>query len=270
MTGRDPPAGILEALRRIVQLSRRIDVVLMAAGLAYYGLVSMLPLAVLAFVVIAAIQGEEIATVAVTTVGTALSVSGQATVRAALGNAVGQWEVGAVSAAILLWGSLRLFRALTLAFDRIYGRRGNRSAVSVVVDSALALGATTLGVAVTVGASIVAHLLGVRVLGVAATLAQIFGIAIGLFPLYYVFPEAQVGFFEAVPGPVVAACGLVLLQAGFRIYLAFAGQSPLYGAFGGVLLVVTWLYVIALVLLLGGVVNVVLAGRERIGPGRDP
>jgi membrane protein len=83
----------------------------------------------------------------------------------------------------------------------------------------------------------------------------------GVFlPLYYYLPDAGLDVRDALPGAVLAAVGWVLLQAGFQVYAANAPQFRLYGVIGGVLLLVTWFYIAAILLLVGAAVNHVLAG----------
>jgi membrane protein len=107
--------------------------------------------------------------------------------------------------------------------------------------------------------------------------AVIAAIAVILLPVYVVIPATSVGLREAAPGAITGAVGWTVLSVVFRVYAANAGQFEVYGVVGGALLFVTWLYFGANILLLGGVVNAVLAGRDRqlqLRPphtsGRDP
>ena len=54
--------------------------------------------------------------------------------------------------------------------------------------------------------------------------------------------------------------GWTALATGFSLYAAVAGGFQLYGVIGGVLLLVTWFYFAGNVLLVGAVLNAVLAG----------
>lgn len=83
-------------------------------------------------------------------------------------------------------------------------------------------------------------------------------------PLYYVMPPVDVSAREALPGTAVAAVGWLVLQFGFQIYVANAGNYQAYGLLGAVLLFQTWLYFASILVLMGAVVNVVLAGRDPI------
>lgn len=67
---------------------------------------------------------------------------------------------------------------------------------------------------------------------------------------------------EAAPGSIVAAFGWALLDSFFGLYTANAAQFGIYGVIGGVLLLVTWLYIGAIVLISGAVVNAALSRNE--------
>ena len=97
--------------------------------------------------------------------------------------------------------------------------------------------------------------------GVLNPLLVVAALVPAFFPLYYVFPNADVTPREVVPGTVVAAVGWGALEAVFQAYAAAASTYEVYGTIGAVLLLLTWLYFGGLVLLVGGAVNVVLADR---------
>jgi membrane protein len=85
------------------------------------------------------------------------------------------------------------------------------------------------------------------------------GLLIVLAPLYYVMPPIRIPVREIVPGTLTAVLGLIVLQQVFHVYASYAGQYQAYGFIGAVLLFLLWLYVGALILLLGAVVNVAVA-----------
>jgi len=81
-------------------------------------------------------------------------------------------------------------------------------------------------------------------------------------PMYIVFPDTGVDIYEALPGAAFAALGWTILTRGFTFYAGVAGTYAIYGALGAVFLVLTWLYVGALLILAGGALNLVLANRD--------
>jgi membrane protein len=87
-------------------------------------------------------------------------------------------------------------------------------------------------------------------------------VVVAFFPLYYVFPDEDVSVREVIPGTIFAAVGWTALEGVFQFYVAVASKSETYGIIGAILLLLTWLYFSGLVVLLGAVINAVLAGRS--------
>ena len=90
------------------------------------------------------------------------------------------------------------------------------------------------------------------------------GLAAIFFPMYYLFPNADVTIREVLPGAVVAAISWASPKSLFEFYVATASQYQAYGVVDGVILLVTWLYFGGFVLLFGVVINVVAAGRVEL------
>jgi len=91
----------------------------------------------------------------------------------------------------------------------------------------------------------------------------IVALTLAFLPMYYVFPDVSLSVREVLPGTVLAAVGWTALQAGFQLYVEFSATNQLYGTIGGIILLLTWLYLGAALVLIGGAVNVVLSGRHR-------
>lgn len=65
---------------------------------------------------------------------------------------------------------------------------------------------------------------------------------------------------------MVAVVGWTLLEVGFEIYVRMSSTAELYGVVG-IILLVTWLYVGALVVLFGATVNAVVTQGSPTGDG---
>ena len=58
----------------------------------------------------------------------------------------------------------------------------------------------------------------------------------------------------------------LLATAGFHLYLRVVGdRNPVLGAFGGGVIVMTWIYLLSLFMLVGGELNAMLADRGQKG-----
>jgi len=235
-----------------------------AASLSYYAFVSLLPLLIIGLTLASVIGGPELVDALAARVGESLGSSAGGLVRKALTASLAQVGASAFGVAVLVWSALRLFRGLDVAFSVVYdtpvaGLPGQvRNGVIALVAVALGVGAT-----IAVGGAIAVYeirLFGVDLVGPITTAVLLAGLTGVFLPLYYVFPGSGVTVREALPGAAVAAVGWTLLQTGFRIYAASAGNEA-YGVLGGALLLVTLLYFGGLVLLIGVVLNAVLADR---------
>lgn len=253
---------VTDLTARILDRAREIEITFTAAGIAYYGIVALLPILLLAVAALVLVQGEAVVERIVSAVGFALSGRGRRLVRDAILSATGRWQSSALSAVVLLWGGLQLFRALNVAFARVYRLEPSISLPSALRDAVVALGGVLLAVSVVGGlGTVLATVLGLTTPLFAPPVMAVV-IAVLLFPLYYVFPDADVGVGEVLPGVVTATAGWMLLRVGFRTYVGLDGGSTIFGVFGALVLLVTVLWAASLVVLLGAVVNVVLAGRD--------
>ena len=122
------------------------------------------------------------------------------------------------------------------------------------------LGAIALAVAATFLASAAFALLrGIPYVGFLNPLVLVAGLTLAFFPIYYVYPDRELTALQVLPGTVFAAVGWAALQVVFQVYVSVSSTAELYGVVGAVLLVITWLYFSALLLLLGASMNVVVA-----------
>jgi hypothetical protein len=107
-------AGLVGLARAVVVTARDQQLSFLAAAIAYYAFVSLVPLVVLALAIATLVWGGL----------TSTSGRGGATV------------LGVV---VLLWSSLRLFRGLDIAFSRVYGAVESVSLVEQVTEALVVL-----------------------------------------------------------------------------------------------------------------------------------
>jgi membrane protein len=238
------------------------NVTFMAAGIAYNAFVSLAPMLILLLFIVSLLGGN---------LEEQLVALAQQSLPAPIANVVAQIFSGGSAVAgasvvglvVLLWGSLKIFRGLNTAFAEIYETEAKSSFVDGVEDGLIVFVALVVAVLATAGASAVFSWLAgvVPYIGVLTPLVLVGGLLIAFLPMYVFFPDADVGWKDALPGAVFAAVGWAALQALFQVYLTFqSGGSG--GFFGSVIVVITWLYFSGLVLLLGAVINAVLTGES--------
>ncbi len=242
----------------VVALIRAQQLPFLAAALAYYALLSVVPLLVVALVLATTLAGDALATDLLATLDEFLTPETADLLESTLVDSSGRGGVTVAGGVVLLWGALRVFRGLDIAFSAVYGVPLDKPLLEQVGDALLVLVAVVLAVAVTVLGSL---LLSFASVGVGGTLGLLAVLPPVFYPLYYVFPAEDVTPREAVPGAVLAGVGWTFLGTGFGLYAARAGSFQLYGVLGGLVLLLVWFYFAGLVLLVGAALNAVLAGR---------
>ena len=184
--------------------------------------------------------------------------------------------LGIVGGVALLWSSLSLFSALESAFNIVYGRpnrpflKGKGIAAVVMLATvttlfvSLVIGA--LGVEVVkryapgfAGSSVAAYILSIAV-------SQL-GVFVFVLAIYRVLTNAPVTVRDVLPGAVMAS---ILLEASFQIvpvFVRFAGVNPVLRVLGGPVILLLWLYLMANIIVLGAELN--WWQSERRGPQAD-
>ena len=179
--------------------------------------------------------------------------------------------LGIIGGAALLWTSLSFFSVLESAFNIVYGRpnrsflRGKGIALLLMLGSLV-----TLFVALLVG-SIGANYLHERAPGVIGNTVVAYALSVAistlgvfafLISVYYFLTNAAVSVGDVLPGSVF---GSVVLEATFQalpIYVRFTKLNPTLHTFGGTAILLVWLYVMANVIVFGAEVNWFLAHRR--------
>jgi membrane protein len=254
----------MSTVRSVIALARDRHLTYLAAGIAYYAFVSILPLLLLAVAAASFVGGERLAVRVASLLGQHLSSSGQELVTQALTATSGRGVASAVGSLGLLWSGLKLFRGLDQAFDEVYTDEMETSLLEQIRNGLVVLFGIGLAVVLVVAVAVVLSILslGIPFVNALGALALIVVLSLAFLPIYYVLPPVEVSLREVLPGAVVAAVGWGILQVGFRIYAANADQYAAYGVIGAVLLFVTWLYFASIVVLLGAAINAVRRGTR--------
>ena len=198
-----PNLGRVAVVRSVVDTVRDHDVTFLAAGISSYGLVSLLPLFTLAIVLATALGGAEFAARVQSIAGAYLLPTGSELVTDALENRAGQGALSAVTLTVTLWGALKLFRGVDVAFARLYGYPVSPilRQLSDGIVALATLGAAVVGVAV---ATAVVAVVDLPFVGVVGPLVLVTFLILAFLPLYAVIPDVSVPLRAALPGAVLA------------------------------------------------------------------
>lgn len=253
----------IEVVRRTLTLATERELTLLAAGVAFYAFLSLVPLALISLALATFVGGETLAAFVTEALEDVLTPSARELLEGALLEGPGRGGATVLGGLGLLWASSRVLRGLDRAFSEIYATGSRKSIVGQLRDGAIVFVAITVGLLAMGG---IEALIAATTTGLLSAFGPLFlflTLLVAFLPLYVVFPDAGVGLGEALPGAALAAVGWTLLSRTFGLYATFAGTYTLYGALGGVFLVLTWLYVGSVVVMGGVALNAVLAGRDR-------
>ena len=185
-----------------------------------------------------------------------------------------------LGAVLTLYASSRGFIAVVRALDVTYGHEHRRRWLSTRVA----------GFTITIVTVVVAALVAVMVvvgplLGSGEEVAERVGRGSGFatawvwfrWPVvfvvvvvwaacvYHFAPHRQSSLRSELPGAIVATVWWLAVSTGFRVYLGLAsgGMNTVFGLLGGALSLLFWLYLLSMGLLVGAVINSLLARRQQ-------
>lgn len=253
---------LLSIGRTVVAVARQEQITLMAASLAYYLFTALVPLLLFSVIALSLFGHGLLGQLSGTASGTVLP-SGVSVPKTLLANTQGRFRAAVLGAVILAWSALRTFGALDGAFAAVYDEREEVSLVDKAVDAVIVfvtVGLATVALALVGGALVLT--VKDRLLRVASPLFLFVTLAVVFAPLYYLLPEVEgVTLAEILPGTLLAALVWTVSAVVVRLYATTSSSVQFYGVAGGVLLLLTWLYVGGLALLVGAALNATLADR---------
>ncbi|MBS4179214.1 YihY/virulence factor BrkB family protein [Lederbergia citrea] len=74
--------------------------------------------------------------------------------------------------------------------------------------------------------------------------------------IYYLSPSLKIKCTTAIPGAIFASIGWVIVSLGFSFYVSYFGNySSTYGNIGGIIILMLWFYISAIIIIVGGEIN---------------
>jgi membrane protein len=237
----------------------------LAAMVAYYALLSLLPLLAIALALIGAFGSPTEGSTLIHELGKIFpgtSVDSLVKIVQRLQN--NATTLGIFGAASLVWTSLGFLSALESALNIIYGVPNRpfvrqKLLVFTLVGSGLVLVLVSLIVATTAQTFLDEHASGLLqqpIWKIASALVISTAVTFGFtFTVYRLLPNTPVTSREVLPGAILATILLQLSFAVLPIYLNVAQTLPALKAFGGIVLLLTWLYIMGNIVMLGAELN---------------
>jgi membrane protein len=272
-------------LKRTVREFQEDNLTDWAAALTYYGILSIFP-ALLALVSVLGLAGHD----ATQSLIDNLSKVAPGPANDIVTNAIKNLQKSQGAAGILfvvglgaaIWSASGYVAAFMRASNAIYDVEEGRpiwkslpTRVLTTLVLLVMLAAVAIGVTITGG---LAHQVG-NVLGVGSTAVTVWNIAkwpvillvvITMFAiLYWAAPNVKHPKFQWIsPGSVVGVLLWIAASAAFALYVAnFSSYNKTYGAIGGVIVFLTWLWISNIAILLGAEFNAELERSRQIEAG---
>lgn len=274
-----PAAGWRDILLRTKDQINRDRVALVAAGLAFYTLLSIFPAiaAIVSVYGLVADAGEvqqHFLAVADLVPGQARTLLADQMTRVAGGN-TGSLSLAMLASLVLaLWGASRGTQAFMMAMNVAYNEREKRGLVKqnliavalticLLVFSALALVATVFVPAMVASLGIEGTRGWLLTLLRWPLLAVFFMVALAV--LYRLAPSRNDAKWRWVtPGSVVAVLLWLVASIAFSVYIGnFASYNETYGSLGAVVGVLMWFWVSAYLVILGAELNAEIEHQTR-------
>jgi membrane protein len=280
--------GWWAALKRTGKEFKEDNLTDWAAALTYYGVLAIFP-AMIVLVSILGLVGESATQPLLDNLGTVAPGPAKEILTNAIENLQGSQGAAGVLFVVGLLGALwsasgyvaAFMRASNAIYDIPEGRPVWKTLpvrVSLTLVLLVLLAVTTLAVFLTGG---LAHRVG-DIIGLGNTAVDVWNIAkwpVLLFVvsfmfalLYWAAPNVkQAGFRWVSPGGLLAVVGWLIASGAFALYVAnFGSYNKTYGALGGVIVFLVWLWISNIVILLGAELNAELERQRAIAGGMRP
>jgi membrane protein len=276
----------VQTLKRTVHEFREDNLTDWAAALTYYGVLAIFP-ALLALVSVLGLVGDSATQPLIDNLGKVAPGPAQDIFTSAIKNL--QKSQGAagvafvVGLAVALWSASGFVAAFMRASNAIYDVEEGRpiwktlpTRVGTTLVLLLMLALVAIGVTLTGG---LARQLG-NLIGVGGTAIDVWNIVkwpvilfvvMSMFAfLYWAAPNVKQPKFKLIsPGGILAVLLWILASAGFAFYVAeFASYNKTYGALGGVIVFLVWLWISNIAVLLGAEFNAELERGRQIEAGK--
>jgi membrane protein len=280
--------GWFAALKRTVREFKDDNLTDWAAALTYYGILAIFP-ALIVLTSILGLVGESATQPLIDNLGKVAPGPAKEIFTNAIKNLQGDQGAAGVLFVVgllgALWSASGYVSAFMRASNAIYDMEEGRPIwktlpvrVGLTLVLLVLLAVTTLAVVLTGGlAQKVGDLIGVgstavTVWNIAKWPVLLLVVSFMFALLYWAAPNVkQPGFRWVSPGGILAVVGWLIASGAFALYVAnFSSYNKTYGALGGVIVFLVWLWISNIVILLGAEFNAELERGRAIEGGMRP
>lgn len=264
---------VLTLLIHLVAKIKKDDVFALASQLAYYLVLSFFPfmLFLMTLVGFGNLSSNEILESLSVMLPKSIVELTQSTVREVFDN---QYKgLLGISILLMMWTSSSAFKAVIKSVNKAYNFKEDRSFIKLSIISMLGILALALIIILALTVLVFGNVIGVYIKSVQPfyeitiilwnifRYSFIFIVMIFIFiTIYRLAPTKKLTWKEVVPGSIFSTLGWVLVSFGFSFYIDnFNNYSRFYGSLGAVFILMTWLFMISIIFILGVEINFVIA-----------
>lgn len=177
-----------------------------------------------------------------------------------------------VSILLMIWTSSSAFRAVIKGVNKAYDLKENRSFIKRAIISMAGITSLALIIVLALGMLVFGNVIGAHIINKIPfykviiffwsifRYAFVFIVMIFIFAIIYMFsPTKKLKLKEVIPGAIFSTVGWIVVSFGFSFYINnFGNYSRFYGSLGAVFILMTWLFLISMIFILGVEINCVI------------
>ena len=178
-----------------------------------------------------------------------------------------------LSIVLMIWTASSAFKAIIKSVNKAYNFKENRSFIKLSIISMLGILALALIIILALTMLVFGNVIGeyikstnkfyeiIFILWNIFRYVFIFIVMIFIFAtIYRLAPAKKLTWKEVIPGSIFSTLGWILVSFGFSFYIDnFNNYSRFYGSLGAVFILMTWLFLISMIIILGVEINFVTA-----------
>lgn len=176
-----------------------------------------------------------------------------------------------LSILLMIWTASSAFKAIIKSVNKAYNFKENRSFIKLSIISMLGILALALIIILALTMLVFGNVIGeyiksanqfyeiIFIIWNIFRYVFIFIIMIFIFvTIYRLSPAKKLAWKEVIPGSIFSTLGWILVSFGFSFYIDnFNNYSRFYGSLGAVFILMTWLFLISIIIILGVEINFV-------------
>ena len=178
-----------------------------------------------------------------------------------------------VSILLMIWTSSSAFRAVIKGVNKAYDFKESRSFIKRALISMMGILALAVIIILSISMLLFGDVISQYIRNVIPfykaflfiwnmfRYAFVFIVMIFIFAgIYCMAPAKRLKSKEVIPGAVFSTIGWIIVSFGFSFYINnFGNYSRFYGSLGAVFILMTWLFLISMIFILGVEINCVLS-----------